>query len=165
MNISAAVRRKIRSRIASALSVLALTAGALVVSAATPAQATPYCDQGFEVVGAIEHTYVTYLGGPGGVLGCPISNELVNPDQFGRRSEFDRGTIYWSPRSGAFPVWGALGEWWAGQGYERGWAGYPTSFEYTVGNEIRQNFQCTVAHFQARPGGSYVTWSDGNTCV
>ncbi|MFI6448342.1 LGFP repeat-containing protein [Kitasatospora sp. NPDC050543] len=158
------VRRRIRRRIAATAGALALSASALVMSAASPAQATRYCDQGLEVVGAIEHTYVTHLGGPGGVLGCPVSNELTNPDQFGRRSEFERGMIYWSPRSGAFPVWGALGEWWAGQRYETGWAGYPTSFEYTVGNEIRQNFQCAVAHFQAGPAGSYQTWGD-HTCV
>ncbi|MFD6182428.1 LGFP repeat-containing protein [Streptomyces goshikiensis] len=139
-------------------------AGALVVSAAAPAQATPYCDKGFEVVGAIEYTYIHDLGGPGGVLGCPTSHELENPDRVGRRSEFERGTIYWSPATGAFPVWGAIGEWWARQGWERGPAGYPTSFEYAVGNEIRQNFQCATVHFQPRPGGSHVTWGE-NKCV
>ncbi|MEE1752898.1 LGFP repeat-containing protein [Streptomyces sp. SP18CS02] len=136
----------------------------LLVSAAPHAQATPYCDPPREVVGEIERTYLR-MGGPGGALGCPLTDELVNPDGFGRRTQFQHGTIYWSPRSGAFPVWGDIGAWWCGQGCEAGWPGYPTSYEYTVGDEVRQNFQCTVVRFKAGPGGVTKTWSDGNTCV
>ncbi|MFF8848014.1 LGFP repeat-containing protein [Streptomyces sp. NPDC015127] len=105
------------------------------------------------------------MGGPGGALGCPLTEELVNPDGVGRRTQFQHGTIYWSPSSGAWPVWGQIGTYWCNQGCEAGWIRYPTSYEYTVGNEIRQNFQCTVIHFQALSGGTTRTWSDGNTCV
>ncbi|MFE4205490.1 LGFP repeat-containing protein [Streptomyces goshikiensis] len=144
---------------------LALSASTLLASAASPAQATQYCGRSFEVVGAIEYTYIHNLGGPGGALGCPRSHELTNPDGAGRRSEFDNGMIYWHPNTGAFPVWGAIGEWWAGQGWEAGWVGYPTSFEYQVGDEIRQNYQCTTVHFKALSGGAYKTWGEGNRCA
>ncbi|MDU0258415.1 hypothetical protein ABZT26_23600 [Streptomyces sp. NPDC005395] len=42
--------------------------------------------------------------------------------------------------------------------------GYPTSYEHTVGNETRQNFQCAVIHWQALSGNRTKTWHD-NICV
>ncbi|MGW2545090.1 LGFP repeat-containing protein [Kitasatospora sp. NPDC001574] len=87
--------RKIRGAVGSTLSVLALTAGALVGSAVAPAKAAPYCERGVEVVGDIENRY-TAMGGPTGPLGCPLTEELVNPDGVGRRTQFQNGTIYWS---------------------------------------------------------------------
>ncbi|MER6851298.1 LGFP repeat-containing protein [Streptomyces flaveolus] len=71
----------------------------------------------------------------------------------------------WSPRSGAWPVWGYIGDYWCTNGCERGFAGYPTSYEYKVGAEIRQNFQCTVIHFQDLGGGTTRTWSEENICA
>ncbi|MEU0939653.1 MULTISPECIES: hypothetical protein [unclassified Embleya] len=35
------------------------------------------------------------MGGIGGALGCPRSDELVGPDGIGRRTRFEHGTIYW----------------------------------------------------------------------
>ncbi|WP_051812713.1 LGFP repeat-containing protein [Streptomyces sp. NRRL S-340] len=153
----------LRGRIAAVAGALALLANVLLVSTAAPAQATAYCGT-HQVVGDIEQRYLR-MGGPGGALGCPLTDELVNPDGFGRRSQFEHGTVYWSARSGAWPVWGAIGDYWCGQGCEAGWTGYPTGYEYTVGNEIRQNFQCTVIHFQDLGGGTTKTWTDGNTCA
>ncbi|MGW1163359.1 LGFP repeat-containing protein [Streptomyces sp. NPDC002513] len=152
----------VQGRIAAVFGLMGLLASVLIVSAATPAQALPYCGT-HEVGGAIEQRYIK-MGDSGGALGCPVTDELVNPDGFGRRQQFDHGTIYWSPRSDAWPVWGAIGEYWCNEGCEAGWAGYPTGYEYTVGNEIRQNFQCTVIHFQDLGGGTTKTWSDGNIC-
>ncbi|WP_159394695.1 hypothetical protein [Streptomyces sp. H-KF8] len=43
-------------------------------------------------------------------------------------------------------------------------AALASSYEYTVGNEIRQNFQCAVVHWQALPGNAAKTWSK-NTCA
>ncbi|MFG2111275.1 LGFP repeat-containing protein [Streptomyces sp. NPDC048718] len=147
---------------ASAAGVLALLAGALVVSSSPAARADgDYC--GFKVLGAIEKRYIE-MGGPTGSLGCPLTGELTNPDGAGRRTQFKNGTIYWSPRSGAWPVWGEIGAYWCGQGCEAGWMRYPTSYEYTVGQETRQNFQCAVIHWQKTSGTTSKTWSD-NTCV
>ncbi|GGV89163.1 hypothetical protein GCM10015535_42310 [Streptomyces gelaticus] len=162
MNAGAVVRREIQGRITAVLGVLALLVSVVIVSAASPAGAVPQCDR--EVGGEIGRTY-SHMGGPGGALGCSLTDELVNPDGVGRRMQFEHGTIYWSPRSGAFPVWGEIGVWWCDEGCEAGWPRYPTSYEYTVGDEIRQNFECAVVHFKALPGGATKTWSDGNTCV
>ncbi|MEW2515837.1 hypothetical protein [Streptomyces sp. NPDC046870] len=157
------VRGRKPGRTTSTLSLLAVLASTLVVSAASSAQADgDYC--GHSVLGAIEQRYLA-MGGPGGPLGCPLTEELVNPDGIGRRTQFQNGTIYWSPRSGAWPVWGDIGTYWCDQGCEAGWIRYPTSYEYAVGSEIRQNFQCTVIHWQALSGGATKTWSDGDTCV
>ncbi|MFF5158925.1 LGFP repeat-containing protein [Streptomyces sp. NPDC000348] len=160
---AAPARRRTPGRTAIVLGLLTLSASALGVPAASSAPADgTYC--GHRVLGEIERRYLE-MGGPEGALGCPLTGELTNPDGFGRRTRFEHGTVYWSPRSGAWPVWGEIGAYWCDQGCEAGWAGYPTSYEHTVGGEIRQNFQCTVIHFQARPGGVTKTWSDGNTCA
>ncbi|WP_208030611.1 LGFP repeat-containing protein [Streptomyces cyanogenus] len=159
----AVARPTVRGRFAAASGLLALLASVSVAGAAAPAQATTYCGT-HEVVGEIEQRYLK-MGGPGGALGCPLTDELANPDGFGRRTQFEHGTIYWSARSGAWPVWGAIGDYWCNQGCEAGWAGYPTGYEYRVGDETRQNFQCTVIHFQALAGGATKTWSDPDTCV
>ena len=159
----ATARTRAPGRISAALSLLALLASTLIVSSASPAQAdNGYC--GHNVLGAIENRYIA-MGGPGGALGCPRTDELVNPDKVGRRTQFEHGTIYWSPRSGAWPVWGEIGRYWCDDGCETGWRGYPTSYEYPVGKEIRQKFQCTVIHFQDLSGGTQKLWSDENTCV
>ncbi|WP_328564526.1 hypothetical protein [Streptomyces coelicoflavus] len=156
-------RARTPGRAASVLGLLALLAGTLVASASSAAQADgDYC--GHRVLGDIEKRYIA-MGGPGGSLGCPLTEELVNPDGVGRRTQFENGTVYWSPRSGAWPVWGDIGDHWCGQGCEAGWMGYPTSYEYVVGSETRQNFQCAVVHWQALPGNATKTWNDGNTCV
>lgn len=41
------------------------------------------------------------LGGQGGELGYPVSNEMPTPDGCGRRSRFQFGEIWWSPDTGA----------------------------------------------------------------
>ncbi|WP_443050883.1 hypothetical protein [Streptomyces sp. H27-D2] len=74
-------------------------------------------------------------GRPGGALGCPLTDELVNPDGVGRRTRFEHGTIYWSARSGAWPVWGDIGNAWCSLGCEQGMARLPTSYECPVDDQ------------------------------
>ncbi|MFI6850594.1 hypothetical protein OG535_07865 [Kitasatospora sp. NBC_00085] len=165
MYLGAALQRRIRGRIGSGLGVLTLLASLIVVAAASPAQAgDTYCGNGKNVVGDIEKRYIE-MNGPDGPLGCPLTDELVNPDGFGRRTQFQNGTIYWSPRSGAWPVWGAIGGAWCDLGCERGWPGYPTSYEVKAGDQIHQNFQCAVIYFQAVGGGASKTWTSENLCL
>ncbi|GAA1313129.1 hypothetical protein GCM10009647_038760 [Streptomyces sanglieri] len=165
MHLRTAVERGIRGRIGAGIGAgigaLALLTG-LSVTAAPAAQADGnYC--GHNVVGDIEKRY-NEMGGPGGVLGCPLTEELVNPDGAGRRTQFEHGTIYWSPRSGAWPVWGEIGQYWCDQGCEQGKMGYPTSYERRVGDEIQQHFQCALIHYKALPDGVGKMWRD-YTCV
>ncbi|OZM75306.1 sugar dehydrogenase [Amycolatopsis antarctica] len=68
-----------------------------------------------------------------GVLGYPTSDETVTPDGYGRYNHFTGqgmpASIYWTPGTGAHPIWGAIRARWAALGWERGPAGYPTSGE------------------------------------
>ncbi|MFC9435664.1 LGFP repeat-containing protein [Nocardia sp. NPDC057030] len=67
-------------------------------------------------------------GWEGGVLGYPTSDELVNPDNIGRRQYFQGGTIYWKLNE-AYYVAGAIRDKWGETGWEGGSLGYPTSDE------------------------------------
>lgn len=80
------------------------------------------------VGGGIGGAYVA-AAGPGGYLGFPTSDEgaIIRG---GRVSDFERGKIYWTTRSGAHAVRGAILEQWAKDGYERGRLGYP------IGDEV-----------------------------
>jgi uncharacterized protein with LGFP repeats len=80
-----------------------------------------------------------------GLLGYPTSDELVTPDGAGRYNSFERGSIYWSPSTGAHEVHGAILNRWANLGWERSYLGYPTTDELANGTNGR------VSRFQ---GGS-----------
>ncbi len=111
-----------------------------------------YPQTGFSVCGAILNHYQA-LGGPGGFLGYPITNELVNPDNVGRRSFFQNGTIYWSPTTGAWEIGGAIFNHWGTLGYEKGSLGYPTSDELTNPDGVgkRNTFQNGNGHIYWTP--------------
>lgn len=87
-------------------------------------------------------------GWEGGRLGFPITNETPTPDGRGRYNHFERGSVYWTPQTGAHVVEGAIRDRWAALGWERSYLGYPTSDEYAVPGGRRTDFQ----------GGS-VTWT------
>ncbi|MFI9404916.1 hypothetical protein [Nocardia sp. NPDC052316] len=67
-------------------------------------------------------------GWEGGVLGYPTSDEIVNPDNIGRRQYFQGGTIYWKLNE-AYYVAGAIRDKWGETGWEGGYLGYPISDE------------------------------------
>ncbi|HEY5952027.1 MAG TPA: hypothetical protein VIV40_41305, partial [Kofleriaceae bacterium] len=94
----------------------------------------------FEVHGAIRDKWAE-LGWEAGPLGYPVSNETKTPDNAGRFSVFQHGSIYWSPQTGAHEVRGAIRDKYAQTGWETGTLGYPTSDEYAVGNGRRSDFQ------------------------
>ena len=94
----------------------------------------------FEVHGAIRDKYAE-LGWEAGALGYPISNETMTPDNVGRFSVFQHGSIYWSPQTGAHEVRGAIRDKYAETGWETGSLGYPVSDEYAVANGRRSDFQ------------------------
>jgi stage II sporulation protein D len=92
-----------------------------------------------EVRGSIRQAWAR-LRWEAGSLGYPVSPELVTSDRRGRRSEFQGGSIYWSPETGAFEVRGSLRDEWLRRGGERG-LGYPTSDEYAVPGGRASDFQ------------------------
>ena len=79
------------------------------------------------------------VGGPWagstGPLGYPTTDEMAAPDGVGRYNHFSGPvghSIYWSPKTGAHWVTGAIRSRWASLGWERGRLGYPTRDEYSV---------------------------------
>src|SRR4051794_35480287 len=80
------------------------------------------------VTGAILAEYNAW-GAEGGFLGYPITDERATPDEAGRYNHFQKGSIYWSYKSGAHEVYGAIRDKWAALGWERGYLGFPTTGE------------------------------------
>jgi hypothetical protein len=70
-------------------------------------------------------------GAPGPARGHPISDEIVNPDNVGRRQYFTGATIYWRLNE-AYAIGGAIRDKWGTTGWEQGWLGYPSSDEVVL---------------------------------
>ena len=81
-----------------------------------------------EVHGDI-HVLWSALGWERSALGYPISDETGTPDGVGRFNHFQKGSIYWTPSTGAHEIGGAIGAEWAALGFEESALGYPTSDE------------------------------------
>ena len=82
---------------------------------------------------AIDDKYLS-LGGPGGFLGQPIdagagNQEMNTADGRGRCRDFERGSIYWTPQTGAHEVHGDIRIKWAQLGGERSFLGFPMTDE------------------------------------
>ncbi|GAB3699772.1 ExeM/NucH family extracellular endonuclease [Mariniluteicoccus flavus] len=80
------------------------------------------------VWGAIESRYAA-LGWETSRLGYPVSNEMCGLRDGGCWQAFQGGAIYWSPATGAWPVWGSIRAEWGVTGWENGRFGYPTGVE------------------------------------
>jgi uncharacterized protein with LGFP repeats len=95
------------------------------------------------VFDAISDTYNANGAGTGW-LGFPTSDVIQS--YTGVYQQFQRGSMWWSPTTGAHAVGGAIGETWRYHGTGNGWMGFPISDEYPTGNEYpypgqRQDFQ------------------------
>ncbi|MFC7755364.1 LGFP repeat-containing protein [Tsukamurella soli] len=99
------------------------------------------------VGGAIAGEYER-VGGPASVLGLPTSDETATPDHKGRYQQFQGGTMYWTPATGAHYVGGAILAKYASAGYERGRLGYPLTSETKLASGAFNQFT-----------GGYVYWS------
>ncbi|GAB3699758.1 hypothetical protein [Mariniluteicoccus flavus] len=92
------------------------------------------------VNGAIRDRYAA-LGWEGGHLAYPVMGEncgLINSGCFQR---FQDGSIYFSPASGVWEVWGAIYDHWASTGWETGRLGYPSGPEVCDAGGCRQGFE------------------------
>ncbi|MFB9375814.1 CAP domain-containing protein [Kineococcus gynurae] len=92
--------------------------GSVYFSGATGAQA---------VRGAILAEYASF-GWERGRLGFPTTSEASVPG--GAVTHFQGGSVFWSPATGAHPVWGAVRDRWAAQGWESSRLGFPSSDEF-----------------------------------
>lgn len=98
------------------------------------------------VFGAIRDRYAA-MGWENSALGYPTSGEKCGLTGGGCFQKFSGGSMYWSPASGAWPVWGAIYDHWAANGWEFGRYGYPTGPE-TCG-AVPGAFECSQ-RFQNR---------------
>ena len=71
-----------------------------------------------------------------GPLGYPVSDETHTADGIGRFSRFQRGSIYYSPSTGAHEIHGAILGKWSLLGFEKSFLGYPLSNETTTPDGI-----------------------------
>ena len=96
------------------------------------------------------------LGGAGGLLGFPLTDESGTPDGIGRYNHFagaGGSSIYWTPGTGAWSVHGAIRAKWASLGWETSAMGYPVTDESGTPDGIgRYN------HF-AGTSGSSIYWT------
>lgn len=101
-----------------------------------------YPPTAFQVCGVIRDKY-NQIGGPASFLLYPKSNELTNPGNTGKRSEFVGGNIYWSTATGAHPVAHDFLAKWGEKGYETGFLKYPATDEIVLSDNVsrRQEFQ------------------------
>lgn len=104
------------------------------------------------VLGAIHQTFVR-LGGQG-KLGYPVTDETGTPDGVGRYNHFSKdSSVYWTPKTGAHAVYGAIRQTWSATGWETGPVGYPTTDETGTPDGIgRYN------HFNGS-GGASIYWT------
>jgi uncharacterized protein with LGFP repeats len=109
------------------------------------------------VFGGIGATW-TGTGGPSGPLGLPTGNERSTADGVGRVQGFERGSIYYHPAIGSYPVRGAIQATWAGLGAESGPAGYPVGGEESVGDGRGsvQGFQRASVYWSAATNAQLV---------
>lgn len=76
------------------------------------------------ITGAILQRW-NQIGATTSMLGFPIKDEAKTPDGVGRFSEFEAGSIYWSPATGAWEIPVGIMQTWAANGFEQGHYGYP----------------------------------------
>lgn len=69
------------------------------------------------------------MAAAGLALGQPQSGERTSSDGVGRFRAFQNATVYWSPRTGAHEVHGAIREQYINMGAERSRLGYPVTDE------------------------------------
>jgi len=107
----------------------------------------------FEVHGAIAQKWQS-LGGVGGFLRQPLTNETTTPDGVGRFNHFEGGSIYWTPATEAHEVHGYIRDKWASLGWERSELGYPISDELDMGDKRGRlsNFQAGTIYWSDKSG-------------
>lgn len=129
-----------------------VTAQSSRATAAATAGCQVYWPAPYQVCGAIKDKY-NQLGGPNSFLLFPKSNELTNPGNTGKRTEFLGGNIYWSTATGARPVAHDFLTKWGELGYESGFMKYPTTDEIVLSNGgRRQEFQGGSIYFSFDTG-------------
>ncbi|WP_432509768.1 N-acetylmuramoyl-L-alanine amidase [Kineococcus sp. SYSU DK001] len=74
-------------------------------------------------------------------LGFPTIDDTRTPNGKGWYNHFQKGSIYWSPSTGAHAVTGGFRDTWASLGWENSFLGFPTKDEYSVDGGTRIEFE------------------------
>src|SRR5215467_99982 len=96
---------------------LGIFAFVLICLFAVPSFATPIDDK------------YAQLGGPSGFLGSPTIPESPTTDGIGKYRNYQNGSIYWHPQTGAHEVHGLIRAKWETLGWELSYLGYPMTDE------------------------------------
>lgn len=107
------------------------------------------------VFGAIEQKWLS-LGGVGGFLGAPFSDEAPTFDGEGRAQTFAGGVISWHPSTGAQEVHGAILARWTSIDRER--FGYPITDESPCPDQVGRFNQFRAVQLPGIPEAS-IYWS------
>jgi hypothetical protein len=113
------------------------------------------------IYGAIRQHWAS-LGWERSPLGYPVTDEVGTPDGVGRYNHFSGsggGSIYWSPGTGVWAVYGAIRQQWAALGWERSRLGYPVSDEYAIPGGRRNDFQHGAIEWYSANGSTKVIYS------
>ena len=81
----------------------------------------------------------------------------MTPDGIGRYNHFSGtggASIYWTPQTGAWAIYGAIRQHWAALGWERGLLGYPTSDEFNIPGGRRNNLVHGAIEWYAANGAT-----------
>ncbi|GHD42509.1 hypothetical protein D9V29_00900 [Mycetocola manganoxydans] len=124
----------------------ALEAGAVYWSPSTGARLT---------TGVLGRLFTT-LGGPNGVLGYPIGDYTHRADG-GRSQAFQKGTIYWSPATGARYMLAEIGAGYAKLSGTGGDYGYPTQSTVSHEGGYSQQLQAGTAYWTSAAGTRLTT--------
>lgn len=100
-------------------------------------QAWPYMADAMEVPPEDRGADCTAVGAIGdatasGVIGSCVNNEYDVADGEGRAQDFRSGTAYWSPETGAQPLFGRINARYSELGGPSSWLGFPTTGEQTT---------------------------------
>ena len=128
------------------------------------ALAIPEADRGSDCnpVGAIAEATKS------GVIGSCVNNEYDVADGKGKAEDFRGGTAFWSPKTGAHPLFGAILAKYSGLGGASSWLGFPITGETTTPDGVGR-----FVHFEngsiywtpqtgayAIPGDMFKAWGE-----
>ena len=90
-----------------------------------------------------------------GDLGYPVTDEHDGLKNGGAAQEFQSGQIHWSSTTGAHTTKGAIQAYWATNGWENGWLGYPTGDELKINGGVSQTFQGGTIWWNEKTGETH----------
>ena len=110
-----------------------------------------------EVHGAIRAKWAG-MGWERSPLGYPTSDERTASDRVGKFNLFQNGAIYYSPQTGAYALYGGIGDKWKQLGAERSLLGYPQTDEKATPDGIGrfQHFQHGSIYWHSQTGAHEV---------